>query len=134
MVPSSAFGRELPLIGVLERQRSRTGTTGRRNYHVRRAQQNFLDDLRQLQVIGVSMPDVVSNYVFSIQAEPYHREVRYHWMICSAQNPDQMVSWGHASTRELAEAAAQNEIQDLSSGLTQGGRVISTKKQTIRRR
>jgi hypothetical protein len=55
-------------------------------------------------------------------------------MICSAQNPDQLVSWGHSSTRELAEAAARNEIQDLSSGLTQGGRVTGAKSQIIRRR
>lgn len=80
------------------------------------------------------MPDVVGNYVFSIQAEPFHREVRYHWMICSAQNPDQLVSWGHASSQELAEAAARNEIQDLSSGLTQGGRVTGAKGASIRRR
>ena len=80
------------------------------------------------------MPDTVGNYVFSIQAEPFHREVRYHWMICSAQNPDQLVSWGHSTTRELAEAAARNEIQDLSSGLTQGGRVPGAKSQIIRRR
>ena len=80
------------------------------------------------------MSDAVGSYVFSIQAEPFHREVRYHWMICSAQNPDQMVSWGYSSTRELAEAAARKEIEDLSSGLTQGGRVTSAKNLMIRRR
>lgn len=80
------------------------------------------------------MPDAVGNFVLSIQAEPGRRGVRYHWMVCSARNPEQLVSWGHAASRELAEAAAQNEIKDLSSGLTKGGRVIATSKTAIHRR
>jgi hypothetical protein len=47
-------------------------------------------------------------------------------MICWENNPDEMVSWGHAPTQELAETEAQNEVKDLTSGLTQGGRVAST--------
>jgi hypothetical protein len=49
-------------------------------------------------------------------------------MICSSMNPDQLVSWGHAPTQELAEQAAQNELKDLSSGLTPGGRVSGQSK------
>jgi hypothetical protein len=80
------------------------------------------------------MPDVIASYVFSVQVEHFHRTVRFHWMICSAKNPDQMVSWGHAPTRELAEEAAQGEIKDLCSGMTQGGRVGGTKKPMIHHR
>ena len=47
-------------------------------------------------------------------------------MICWEDNPDVMVSWGHAPTMELAETEANNEVRDLTSGLTQGGRVAST--------
>jgi hypothetical protein len=65
-------------------------------------------------------------YIVSIQAIRFYKGVRYHWMICGAQNPDQMVSWGHALTQELAEAAARDEVKNLSSGLSHGGRVIST--------
>jgi hypothetical protein len=79
------------------------------------------------------MPDVVGDYVLSIQAESFHRGVRYHWVICLAQNPDRMVSWGHAPTQELAETAARKEIEDLTSGLTKGGRAVGTKRQMIYR-
>ena len=64
-------------------------------------------------------------YVISFQVEPFHQETRYHWMICQAQNPETLVSWGHATTQQLAEEEAQNELKDLASGLTQGGRVTS---------
>jgi hypothetical protein len=66
----------------------------------------------------------MGQYVISFQAEPCHHETRYHWMICRRQDPDTLVSWGHATTQELAEEEAQNELKDLCSGLTQGGRAI----------
>ena len=74
------------------------------------------------------MPNANAQYVFSIHAEPFYRALRYHWTICAAQCPDRIVSWGHAASHELAETAAQNEIRDLSSGLTQGGRVGDSKR------
>ena len=37
------------------------------------------------------------------------------------------------TTQELAETAARNEVSDLTSGLTQGGRVTGTYKDFIRR-
>jgi hypothetical protein len=74
------------------------------------------------------MKQAVGRYVVSFQAQPFHNGTRYHWMICRARHPDELVSWGHASTQKLAEKAAQNEVKDLSSGRTQGGRVISTDK------
>ena len=43
--------------------------------------------------------------------------------MCSAKRPDELVSWGHAPTHELAAFEARNEIKDLLSGLTQGGHV-----------
>jgi len=74
------------------------------------------------------MKQAVGQYVVSFQAEPFRKGTRYHWMICGIRNPDELVSWGHAPTQELAEKAAQNEVKDLSSGQTQGGRVISASK------
>lgn len=79
------------------------------------------------------MPKVSVQYVFAIQAERFYKTLRYHWTICAAQSPDLIVSWGHAASRELAETEAQNEIKDLSSGLTQGGRVGETKKSILHR-
>ena len=71
----------------------------------------------------VECPD--SAYVMSFQSEAFHHQTRYHWMVCGAQNPDELVSWGHAPTQELAEAAARGEVHDLSSGLSKGGHVTS---------
>lgn len=70
-------------------------------------------------------------YVVSIQAQAFRKKTRYHWMVCSESNPDELVSWGHAPTLELAEIEARNEVKDLTSGLTQGGRVASTSYSTI---
>lgn len=61
-------------------------------------------------------------YVVSFDVEPYRQGTRYHWTVCRSQNPDELVSWGYAPTRELAEIAADKEVQDLSSGRTEGGR------------
>jgi hypothetical protein len=71
--------------------------------------------------------------VLEFQAEPFRRGVRYYWLIYWENNPDEMVSWGYASTQELAEIAARNEVRDLSSGITQGGRAVSLSKVAIRR-
>ena len=65
------------------------------------------------------MKQTPAQYVISFQAEPSYKGRRHHWMICRAQNPDELVSWGHEPTRELAEAAAGRELQDLSAGVTQ---------------
>ncbi len=73
-----------------------------------------------------SMDHERDQYVVSIQAQSFRKKTRYHWMICWEKNPDELVSWGHAPTQELAEAEARNEVRDLTSGLTQGGRVEST--------
>jgi len=70
----------------------------------------------------------VGRYVLSFQAEHCRKGVvRYHWMICFAHKPDEMVSWGHAMTLQMAETAARQELNDLCSGLTQGGRVAASK-------
>lgn len=66
-----------------------------------------------------------SSFVLSFQAEKVHQRKRYHWMVCGAQNPDELVSWGYSATQELAAAAAREEVNDLSSGLSQGGQVTS---------
>jgi hypothetical protein len=77
------------------------------------------------------MTQAVARYVVSFQADPFRKGRRHHWMICREQNPDKLVSWGHAPTQELSELAAQNEVKDLSSGRTQGGRVTNTSKLAI---
>ena len=62
----------------------------------------------------------------SFETETIRKKVtRHHWMICLVQNPDQLVSWGHAPTYALAETEARNEVENLSSGQTQGGHVTS---------
>jgi len=80
------------------------------------------------------MNQSASSYVVSIQTEHVRQRPRYHWMVFGVKNPDEIVSWGHAPTLEQAESAAQNEILDLSSGRTQGGRVACTITEFTRRR
>ncbi len=68
--------------------------------------------------------DSASRYAVSFQPEHCRKGVvRYHWMICLAQKPDEMVSWGNAPSLELAQTAARDELNDLCAGRTQGGRV-----------
>ena len=71
------------------------------------------------------MNQTVGQYVVSLQAEHFYKGRRYHWIICSEHNPDELVSWGHALTQQLAEAAARQEVTDLSSGLSRGGQLTS---------
>ena len=80
------------------------------------------------------MKQAVGRYVVSFQAERFHKGMRYHWMICWAQTPDKLVSWGYAPTQELAEMAAQNEVKNLSTGLTEGGRVSNKNKSATHHR
>lgn len=84
--------------------------------------------------LSLSVPDeclvVADSYVLSFEAERFYRGCRYHWMIRSIQNPDELVSWGYAPTRELAETAAGSEIEKLESGSAKTGKV----KQRIRNR
>lgn len=73
-------------------------------------------------------------YVISFQAEPFRHGMRYHWMVCRAENTDELISWGYAATPELAEAAAGTEVADLCSGLSQGGLVIGMGQELPHRR
>ena len=79
------------------------------------------------------MNEAPSPYIVSYQAEGFHQRTRYHWTICGVKDPDELISWGYARTQELAETAARNEVTDLSSGLSQGGRVTSTFEHFTRR-
>jgi hypothetical protein len=56
-----------------------------------------------------------SPFVVSIDWERLYQGRRYYWTICGVQNPDELVSWGHAPTRELAEMAAGNAVSNLMS-------------------
>jgi hypothetical protein len=67
-------------------------------------------------------------YVVSFDVEPYRQGMRHHWTICHSQKPDELVSWGYEPTRELAESAANRELEDLAAGRTQGGQVASSVK------
>jgi hypothetical protein len=55
-------------------------------------------------------------------------------MVCWENKPEELVSWGYAATQELAESAARDEVKDLLSGLSQGGRMSSTSKPLIHHR
>ncbi len=79
------------------------------------------------------MNEDASPYIVSFQTEGFHQRTRYHWTICGVKNPDELISWGYAATQVLAETAARNEVTDLSSGLSQGGRVASTFEHFTRR-
>lgn len=81
-----------------------------------------------------AMKQDLHNYVVSFQTEPYHQGTRYHWIICREHNPDELVSWGYAPTLELAQNAAQKEIQDLSSGESQGGQASKGTSNCLSRR
>ena len=74
----------------------------------------------------VQIKQAVDPYVVSFETERIRpKATRHHWIICSVQNPDQLVSWGHSTTHELAETEARNEVENLSSGQTHGGHVTS---------
>jgi hypothetical protein len=88
---------------------------------------------RAVEEYNLAMGHAVRSYIASFQAEAFHRGRRHHWMICRAENADELVSWGHEPTRELAEAAAEKEVQVLSSGMTPGGQVTSKVKPFTRR-
>ncbi len=76
---------------------------------------------------AIEMKYAVNKYVVSFQAERFHKGKRYHWTVCCARNPDELISWGHALTQALAEKAASDEVKDLFSGETQGGHVITAR-------
>jgi uncharacterized protein YceH (UPF0502 family) len=73
----------------------------------------------------------LGRYVVSIQSEAIRKKTRYHWMICRDNNPDELISWGHAPSQELAEAEARHEVDELTAGVTQGGRVASVSYSAI---
>ena len=79
------------------------------------------------------MQEADKSYVASFQTEPYYEGSRCHWMICRTGNTEELVSWGYEPTCELAEAAAEKEVELLSCGMVQGGRVVSAMKSTRRR-
>ena len=88
-------------------------------------------------IVHVSKPPKIADcdrkFVLSFQAERFYKGVRYHWMVCLEEDPTQLVSWGHAPTQQMAEAAGKVEISDLLAGISQGGQVVSTIKSFTRR-
>ena len=75
---------------------------------------------------GAEKPE--DTYAVAFDVEPYHQGTRHYWTICHSQRPDELVSWGYEPTRELAEIAANRELEDLAAGRTQGGQVASSVK------
>ena len=70
------------------------------------------------------MKKAVNPYVLSFESESIsNKKKRHHWMISLVERPDELVSWGHALTHELADSEAQNELKELLSALTQDGHV-----------
>ena len=69
----------------------------------------------------------VRSYLLEFQSEPsrFRGGMRYHWMISLTQKPEELLSWGHASTFEEAEIAAYNEVEDLESQKTIHSRNVS---------
>jgi len=57
----------------------------------------------------------VKPYIVCLDSERFYKGHRFYWTICSAQEPDLLVSWGHARTRELAETTVATEIERLVS-------------------
>jgi hypothetical protein len=51
---------------------------------------------------------VATSYISSFESARYFRGCRYHWMICSVENPDELVSWGYAPTLAFAKTAADS--------------------------
>ena len=51
---------------------------------------------------------VATPYISSFESARYFRGCRYHWMICSVENPDELVSWGYAPTLAFAKTAADS--------------------------
>lgn len=77
----------------------------------------------QRKALTSSKPEPPSGvYTISYEAERSYGGTRYYWTICRAEAPDELVSWGYSRTEAEAALAAQNEVNDLSAGLTQGGR------------
>ncbi|MGD1081794.1 MAG: hypothetical protein ABR881_26040 [Candidatus Sulfotelmatobacter sp.] len=70
---------------------------------------------------------VVSPFVISIESQRFYQGWRYYWIICAVRNPDELVSWGHAPTLELAEMAAENAVMKLESGLPKTSRVTKVR-------
>ena len=69
----------------------------------------------------------IDPFVLSFEEQSIaNKKKRHHWMIRLTQEPDFLVSWGHAPTHEVAESEARNELESLTSGQTQGGRVASS--------
>ena len=62
---------------------------------------------------------VIGDYILSLEADYSYRGQRYHWMICATVNPEEMVCWGHAPTRRLAELAARSEVAKLEFALVE---------------
>ena len=65
--------------------------------------------------------------ILSVEPERSHTGQRFFWTVCAAQKPDELLSWGDSPTRELAVAAANNEIERMKSGSRASGRVRNPK-------
>jgi hypothetical protein len=77
-----------------------------------------------MRELEYAMKKAVDSYVLSFESESVsNKHKRHHWMICLAKKPDELVSWGHAPTHELADSEARHELSDLHSGLTQGAQI-----------
>ena len=86
---------------------------------LRHMHQNPLPRRKYCPDIPKSDSVVIANYILSFEADYSQRGQRHHWVICATVNPEEMVCWGHAPTRRLAELAARSEVTKLESALVE---------------
>ena len=55
----------------------------------------------------------VGSYIVSFDSQRHYQRLRHHWMVCNEAKPEELVLWGHASTRQMAEFAARSAIEKL---------------------
>ena len=54
-----------------------------------------------------------SVFVVSIQRGRFYAHWRHYWTICSIRKPEELVCWGFAATRELAELESAKALAAL---------------------
>lgn len=71
-------------------------------------------------------------YVIKVEAARFYRQRRYYWTVCRAAQPEELVSWGDASSQEEAAETARNEVSDLMAGLSDGGHLAPAGSPTLK--
>lgn len=59
---------------------------------------------------------IIGSYIVSFESQRHYERLRYYWMICMEAQPEELVMWGHASTRHLAVLEARSALEKLLIG------------------